>query len=121
MEGLIIDDTRATADALKKMLNGLGVSARVAYGSKAAMEILSGFIPRFVLLDINMPGLDGFEILAYLKREPRLLRAPVFIVTSDDQPETRKLALKNGALAILIKPVRLEFLEGVLRDAGLLK
>ncbi|GAB4541205.1 MAG: hypothetical protein Fur002_09230 [Anaerolineales bacterium] len=121
IDGLIIDDNSATANALKKMLEGLGVSARAAYGSKPAMEALSAFTPRFILLDINMSGVDGFEILAYIKREPRLMKTPVFIVTSDDQPETRQRALRGGAVAVLIKPARLELLEGVLKDAGLLK
>ena len=120
MDGLIIDDTRSTADALKKMLGVLGVTARVAYGSSAAIAVLGSFAPRFVCLDINMPGIDGMEILAYLKREPRLMKAPVIIITSDDQPETKQRVLKGGAQVVLIKPVTIEVLEGALKKAGLL-
>ena len=120
MEGLIIDDNRGTADALKKMLGVLGLSARVAYGSSPAMSMLRSFVPRFVCLDINMPGIDGMGVLAYLKREPRLMNAPVFVITSDDQPETKHSVLKGGAQAVLIKPVTVEVLEGAFEKAGLL-
>ena len=120
-EALIIDDNRTTADALRQMLAVLGFKARVAYGSGAGMSVLgSGFIPTFVCLDINMPGVDGTEVLAYLRREPRLIRVPVFMITSDDQPETRKRVMKLGATAMLLKPATIDVLENVLKKAKML-
>ena len=90
MEGLIIDDNRNTADALQQMLGLLDLPARTAYGSAAAMSVLASSVPQFICLDINMPGVDGTEVLAYIRREPRLMKVPVVIITSDDQPETRQ-------------------------------
>ena len=120
-EALIIDDNRTTADALNQMLAVLGFKARVAYGSGAAMSMLaSGFVPNFVCLDLNMPGVDGTEILAYLRREPRFIPISVFVITSDDQPETRRKVMKLGATAMIIKPATIDTLEGVLRRARLL-
>lgn len=120
-EALIIDDTRSTADALKQMLSVLGLKARVAYGSSPAMSLLAtGFVPSFVFLDINMPGVDGTEILSYLRREPKLIPIPVFIVTSDDQPETRKKVMKLGATAMIIKPATIDVLETALKKAKIL-
>jgi CheY-like chemotaxis protein len=119
-EGLIIDDNRQTADALQQMLELLDLPARVAYGSSPAMGVLGNFIPRFVCLDINMPGVDGTEVLAYIRREPRLMKIPVIVITSDDQPETREHVLRGGAQAMVIKPVTLDVLEGVLKKAGVL-
>jgi CheY-like chemotaxis protein len=95
MEGLIIDDNRQTADALKQMLEILDLPTRVAYGSSPAMSVLGSVVPRFVCLDINMPGVDGSEVLAYIRREPRLMKVPVIVITSDDQPETRQHVLKG--------------------------
>jgi PleD family two-component response regulator len=121
-EGLIIDDNRTTADALGQMLAVLGFKARLAYGSNAAMSILStGFIPKFICLDINMPGVNGTEILAYLRREPRLMYVPVFIITSDDQPETRRKVMKLGATSMIIKPATIDTLEDALKKAKFLK
>ncbi len=117
-DALIIDDNRSTADALRQMLNVLDIHARVAYGASAAMSLLNGFTPHLILLDINMPGVDGLEILAYLRREPRLISVPVVIVTSDDQPETRARVMKSGANAMIIKPATLETLEDNLKKIG---
>ena len=117
-EALIIDDNRSTADALGQMLTVLGFKTRLAYGSSAAMEMLgSGFTPKFIFLDLNMPGVAGTEILKFLRREPRLVRVPVVIVTSDDQPETRTRVLKLGAKAIVIKPATIEALEAALKKS----
>jgi len=121
-EALIIDDNRTTADALGQMLNVLGFKARIAYGSGAAMSILaSGFMPKFICLDINMPGVGGIEILAYLRREPRLLPVPVLVITSDDQPETRRKVLKLGANMLSLKPATIDALEEALRKVRFLK
>ena len=118
-EALIIDDNRATADALHQMLHVLNVPSRVAYGASAAMSLLSTFTPNLILLDINMPGVDGLEILAYLRREPRLIPVPVVVVTSDDQPETRARVLKGGANGMIIKPATLDALEENLKRIGI--
>ena len=121
-EALIIDDNRSTADALRQMLTVLGFKARVSYGSSPAMSLLGGgFTPQFICLDINMPGVDGTEILAYLRREPRLIPVPVFIVTSDDQPETRKKVMKLGANVVILKPATIDALEDALKRMKFLK
>jgi len=119
-EALIIDDNRNTADALQQMLDVLGVPARAAYGSSAAMAALSNVTPRLVLLDINMPGVDGTEILAFLRREPRLTMVPVIVITSDDQPETRQRVMQGGAVAMIIKPATFDGLEAALKKANII-
>jgi two-component system, chemotaxis family, chemotaxis protein CheY len=120
-EAIIIDDNRSTADALHQMLKVLNIPARVAYGASPAMSLLGGFTPGLILLDINMPGVDGLEILAYLRREPRLVSIPVIVITSDDQPETRARVMKGGANAIIIKPATLDALEENMKKMGILK
>jgi CheY-like chemotaxis protein len=86
------------------------------------MSILaSGFTPKFICLDINMPGLTGTEVLAYLRREPRLIPVPVFVITSDDQPETRQKVMKLGANVLIIKPATIDALEDALRRVRFLK
>jgi CheY-like chemotaxis protein len=121
-EALIIDDNRTTADALGQMLNVLGFKTRVAYGSRAAMTMLAGGLtPKFICLDINMPGVDGIEILGYLRREPHLIPIPVFVITSDDQPETRRKVMKLGANTMIIKPATIDALEDALKKVKFLK
>ncbi|MCZ2126485.1 MAG: response regulator [Anaerolineales bacterium] len=119
-EGLIIDDNRHTADALQQMLGLLGLQARVAYGSAAAMAILASVTPQFICLDVNMPGVDGIEVLAYIRREPRLTKTPVVVITSDDQAETRQKVMRGGAQAMILKPITIDALESAFKKANLL-
>jgi CheY-like chemotaxis protein len=116
---LIIDDNRQTADSVNDMLRFLGLEPTVAYGPRDGMIVLKDMKPDIVFLDINMPGLDGFEVMGYLRRFPQLEHTPVVYITSDDQPETAQKARKTGALLLVVKPVTLEALEMTLRKAGL--
>jgi len=115
---LVIDDNKQTADALIQMLKIWDITARLALGPSAAMAILGEMTPNVVFLDINMPGVNGFEVLAYLRREPRLALVPVIIVTSDDQPETTRRAHDGGANGVVLKPVMVDILEAALQKAG---
>jgi len=117
---LVIDDNKQTTEALVQMLKIWDIAARAAYGPSAALKILGELTPNIVFLDINMPGVDGFEVLAYLRREPRLAGVPVIIVTSDDQPETTQRAYAGGANAVVLKPVMVAILEDALRKADIL-
>jgi CheY-like chemotaxis protein len=117
---LVIDDNKSTADALLEMLKLWDIQARSVLSPAAAMSILETETPALIFLDINMPGVDGFEVLGYLKREPRLANVPVVIVTSDDQPETSRKATALGAATIIIKPVLADSLEFALKKVHLI-
>ncbi len=117
---LVIDDHRLAADTLSQMLELLGMQVKVAYGPRAAMVELRNFTPQIVFLDINMPGVDGFEVLAYLRRMPHMGEVPVVVVTSDDQPETQMRAKEMGVLEMIYKPASIDALEKALQKAGLL-
>jgi DNA-binding NtrC family response regulator len=69
-EALIIDDNRSTADALLQMLELLGVNARTAYGSSAAMGLLTNFTPDDYLPDITMQAWTGSKCLASSAANP---------------------------------------------------
>ncbi len=118
---LVIDDNKQTTEALVQMLKIWNIPARSALNPSSAMNILSSETPEVVFLDLNMPGVDGFEVLGYLKREPRLSKIPVIIVTSDDQPQTYKRAKDGGAESVIIKPVMVDLLEKALKKVELIK
>ncbi len=118
---LIIDDNRQAANSISRMLELMGFRTRAVYGPRAAILSIERQVPDVVFLDLNMPGVTGFDLLTYLRRDPRLADVPVVVVTSDDQPETARKASSTGALATLIKPVSLDALEGVLRKIGVLE
>lgn len=118
---LVIDDNREAADSVVQMLELLDVEAQAAYGPRAAMLLLKDFTPDIIYMDINMPGVDGFEVTSYLRRFPRMQEVPIVFVTSDDQPETAGKVRRTGALLIIIKPATVDALELSLRKAGLFR
>ncbi len=117
---LVVDDNRATADALCSLLAVLGLEAQAAYSPLSALEMAAARRPDVVMLDLNMPGVNGLEVLRFFKREPKLATVPVIVVTSDDQPETREAVRRAGALDLIVKPPTVGALEAALRRAGLL-
>ncbi len=119
-KALVVDDNRTTADSLCAMLGWLGLEAEAAYSARAALYALEKSRPDVMLVDLHLPGIEGYDVIAYLRRDPRLESVPVIVVTSEDQPEAHARARRTGALLVLVKPVQMEDLEDALRKAGLL-
>jgi chemosensory pili system protein ChpA (sensor histidine kinase/response regulator) len=120
ISALVIEDSRSTSDSMCKMLKMLKIIAVPAYSPRAAFIQIDEAIPNIIFLDINLPTVDGFEVLSYLRRDPRLEKIPVIIVTSNDQPEIYRRAEQGKAQEVIIKPATLESLQKALRKAGLL-
>jgi len=74
--------------------------------------------PGLILLDISMPGLDGFEVLERIKSSQRLKHIPVIMLTSTDHPREVKRCYDLGANAYIIKPVDFEQLHEKIRTLG---
>lgn len=119
-KALIIDDNRQIADSLAQMLKFFNIEPVMAYGPRPALANLKELTPSIVFLDLNMPGLTGFDVLQFLRREPRLENVPVIVVTSDDQPESAQRAMEIGATAYVIKPISLDVLEETLKVLDLI-
>lgn len=120
-KALVIDDNREAANTVCKMLKLFDVTAKPAYGPREAMLVLKDFSPDIVFLDINMPGIDGFEVMSYMQRFPEMENVPFVFITSDDQPETAGKVRKTGALLMIIKPATIDSIENALKKAGLLR
>ena len=111
MKALVIDDNKEIADSMVRMLSFLDIDAEAVYGSSAAMILLNAKKLDLVFLDINMPGVTGFDVLGFINREPRLKSTKVVVVSSEDQTDTVDRAYQLGAKAYIRKPVTLEALE----------
>ena len=114
---LIIDDDRRTADSLAAQVGVLGHTVAVAYGPRMALRQLSQVIPDVILLDINMPGVNGLEVLRFLRRDPPTASVPVIVITANDSREMRLAARDAGANFYLVKPPMLDEIEGALDRA----
>jgi diguanylate cyclase (GGDEF)-like protein len=102
---LIVDDTTANIEILSEMLS-VDYEVLFATNGEDALEIAFDETPDLILLDILMPNMDGYEVCARLKADPRTRAIPVIFVTSMDQEEDETKGLAVGAIDYLIKPVR---------------
>ena len=81
-----------------------------AENGKIAMEKLSdeNFDFNLVLLDLNMPEMNGFEVLTLMQEDQRLLQIPVVVMSGNDSQDVIANCLKMGAVNYLVKPVRIQ-------------
>jgi two-component system chemotaxis response regulator CheY len=78
------------------------------------MESIRRSVPSLILLDLNMPGVDGLEVCRYIKRDPALQNTPVVFVTAEDDPTIIEAAKEAGASGYIVKPIEFEVLETIL-------
>ncbi len=111
---LIVDDDKQVADAIADMVSLLDRQTKVVHSPRAAMLMIQQRPPDLMLLDLNMPGVNGIEVLGFIKRDPLARDIPVVFVTAEDDPDTKERVRAAGALDYLVKPVDLDQLEAVL-------
>jgi two-component system, cell cycle response regulator len=102
---LVVDDVDANVKLLEARLTADYFAVRTARSGREALEICANERADVVLLDVMMPGMDGFEVCRRLKAEPRTQHIPVIMVTALDQPADRVRGFEAGADDFLTKPV----------------
>ncbi|MBI4634862.1 MAG: sigma-54-dependent Fis family transcriptional regulator [Candidatus Rokubacteria bacterium] len=100
---LVADDTEASREGLKTLLEGWGYEVETAADGHAALEAASGFRPAVLITDLVMPGLDGLGLLKALRDE--LPHVVVILLTGHGTVESAVAAMKEGAYDYLTKPV----------------
>jgi CheY-like chemotaxis protein len=108
---LIVDDNRDAADSLSMLLQFEGRRTLCAYSGEQALQDVAAFDPQIVLLDIGLPGLDGYEVARRLKAIAPGLR--LIALSGYGQLEDRQRSAAAGFDAHLIKPVDLDALKSV--------
>jgi two-component system, LuxR family, response regulator FixJ len=111
----IVDDDAATRDSLRLLLEAKGFEARDFAAGRAFLDIVRPTDGDCLILDLTMPGMSGFEVLAELRRRGDNL--PVIIVTAHADSAARSRATADGALALLEKPHRASELLPLVRRA----
>ena len=102
---LVVEDVDANVKLLEARLTADYFEVRTARSGREALEICANERADVVLLDVMMPGMDGFEVCRRLKAEPRTRHIPVIMVTALDQPADRVRGFEAGADDFLTKPV----------------
>jgi CheY-like chemotaxis protein len=111
---LIVDDNRDGADALGLLLEELGHQVHVTYGGRQALEVVSAFQPDLMLVDLLMPDVDGFSLVARLRQSPALAETTIVAITGKKDIQHRIMALKVGCDGVLVKPAALVEIKAVL-------
>jgi putative two-component system response regulator len=101
---LVVDDDRRIRTVLADILSAEGYQARQAGNGQEALEAMEQWAPDVVLLDINMPVMNGLEAIRRIKADPAMKHIPVVIVTGIEDTEARLEGLRLGADDFLLKP-----------------
>jgi diguanylate cyclase (GGDEF)-like protein len=102
---LIVDDDPDFARLIELMLSSDGIATRVLHDPASLLEVLQEQTPDIILLDVDLPGMSGFDIGRMLRTHPRWRELPIFFLTSRTGVETRVVAYQAGGDDYLSKPV----------------
>lgn len=111
---LVVDDHHDAADSIALLLGHLGAEVHVAYGGEQALLALEDWVPEAVLLDLEMPEMDGFEVARRIRAMPRLAGLPLIALSGLGQGTDFQRTRAAGIDHHLVKPVRLDVLVEVL-------
>lgn len=119
-DALVVDDSRVVRKAARRLLESFGFAVREAEDGAQALEAVRAAMPELVLLDWNMPVLDGIGFLRAARAEHGAERPLVMLCTTENTPEKIMQALEAGAQEYVMKPFDAEILSGKLVQLGLL-
>ena len=111
---LVVDDNRDAALSLGAVLQALGADVRVTHDGESALEELAAFHPAAVLLDIGMPGMDGYEVAGRIRKHPECNGTVLIALTGWGQERDRHRTTVAGFNHHLVKPAEIGDLQGLL-------
>ena len=117
---LVVDDSRVVRKVARRILESNGCEVREAADGQQAMDACHAALPDFILLDWNMPVMDGIVFLKTLRGEFGPANPPVVFCTTENDMDHIEMAISNGAQEYIMKPFDEDILIGKLGQAGLL-
>jgi CheY-like chemotaxis protein len=115
---LVVDDNVASADSLGLIVKLWGHESRVSHSGPEAIDEAKFFRPDVVLLDIGLPGMDGYAVARALRSHPHLSGVVLIAMTGYGREEDRRRTRDAGFDEHLVKPLDLDALEGMLAQLG---
>jgi twitching motility two-component system response regulator PilH len=102
---LLVDDSKTELHFLSELLTKRGYSVRTAEDGEDAMRRLGEDKPDLILMDVVMPGQNGFQLTRAITRDPRFTDVPVIMCTSKNQETDKVWGMRQGARDYIVKPV----------------
>jgi CheY-like chemotaxis protein len=111
---LVVDDNKNHVESIAMLLKILGCEVRTARGGPSALKALTEFSPEFALIDIGLPGIDGFELARRIRKMTAFKNIILIAQTGWGSDEDRKESRQAGFNYHLIKPLDFQVLEMIL-------
>jgi CheY-like chemotaxis protein len=112
---LVVDDNRDAADSLARLIQSFGHDVRAVYDGFTALDETANFQPDMALVDIGMPGIDGYETVRQLRERRGNVHLIVVAVTAWSRDEDKQRAYESGFDLHIPKPMTIETLKELLR------
>ena len=113
---LVVEDEDTFREFLALALNLEGFNTRSVKSGEQALAAMNDAPPDMVILDLSMPLMSGWDVLRYMRADPRLVPIPVLVLTANADEETRRRSLEERANGLLVKPVALEEVLQAIQD-----
>ena len=102
---LLVDDSKTELHYMTELLEKRGYRIRTAEDGEEAMRRLGEETPDLILMDVVMPGQNGFQLTRAITRDPRFVNVPVIMCTSKNQETDKVWGMRQGARDYIVKPV----------------
>ena len=112
----LIDDSATMLMSMEMLLKRAGYTVTKSESAEAAMTALESISPKLIITDLNMPGMNGIELIKALKQQSKFRFTPMLMLTTESQQSRREEAKSAGATGWLVKPVEPEQLLGVVKQ-----
>lgn len=118
---LVVEDSPTEAENIRAVLMGAGLQVVLAVDGPDGLQKVQGVHPDLVVMDVNMPGMNGFQVVRALKRDPQCAMIPIVMLTTNDAPESVMIGLDSGVIDYIPKDVfAMRILVETIRQMGLI-
>lgn len=112
----LIDDSATMLMSMEMLLKRAGYTVTKSNSAEAAIKDLEEITPKLIITDLNMPGMNGIDLIQTLKQQVKFRFMPMLMLTTESQQSRREEAKRAGATGWLVKPVEPEQLIGVVKQ-----
>ena len=112
----LIDDSATMLISMEMLLKRAGYSVTKSDNGENALSALETLSPKLIITDLNMPGMNGIELIQALKKQSKFRFTPMLMLTTESQQSRREEAKREGATGWLVKPVEPDQLLTVVKQ-----